>query len=238
MNEALKKIDLFQPLPDEILERVSASLNRRSLEAKEILFNLGDPGDELIIVESGQIAIYAPTPGDPKAGQAIRLFQPGDVFGEMALIDQKARSLSARAEIPSTILTLGREEFLGLLQENNDMVLGVMGGLNDRIRYTTDFLSQVRDWVQRIANGNYQAEDILKSSDQYQDKTLVTLAAEFAQMASRVQEREEELRKEVALLRIEVDETKRRAEVAKITASEEFLSLKEKAKLMRAQGKT
>ena len=238
MNQSLKNVDLFRALPAPILERVSATLKRRTLAAKEILFNLGDPGVELVIVEEGQIAIYAPLPNDPAAGQAIRIFQPGDVLGEMALIDQKARSLSARAEIPTVVLTLEREEFIQLLRENNEMVLAVMSGLNGRIRYTTDFLSQVQDWVQRIANGSYQAEDILKTSDQYEDKTLVKLAAEFAQMASRVKEREEQLRKEVAMLRIEVDETKRRAEVAQITGSQEFLSLKEKVKRLREQGKT
>jgi CRP-like cAMP-binding protein len=144
MNQSLKNVDLFRALPDEILERVSAALNKRTLAAKEILFNQGDPGTELIIVEAGQIAIYAPQPGDPRAGQAIRIFQPGSVLGEMALIDQKARSTSARAEVPSVVLTLGREEFLQLLQDSDETVLAVMSGLNDRIRYTTDFLSQVR----------------------------------------------------------------------------------------------
>ncbi|HNT23070.1 MAG TPA: cyclic nucleotide-binding domain-containing protein [Anaerolineales bacterium] len=238
MNPLLKNVELFRSLPEDVLERVSGALSTRHLESKEILFNLGDPGTYLVIVESGQVAIYAPLPNDPQAGQAIRIFQPGDVLGEMALIDQKSRSLSARAETPAVVLTLGREEFLRLLNESSDLVLAVMSGLNDRIRYTTDFLSQVRDWVQRIANGSYQADDIMKSSDQYKDKTLVTLAAEFAQMASRVQEREEQLRKEVAMLRIEVDESKRKAEVAAITGSQEFLSLKEKVKRLREQGKT
>ena len=178
MNQSLKNVDLFRALPAPILERVSATLKRRTLAAKEILFNLGDPGTELVIVEEGQVAIYAPLPNDPAAGQAIRIFQPGDVLGEMALIDQKARSLSARAEIPTVVLTLEREEFIQLLRENNEMVLAVMSGLNGRIRYTTDFLSQVQDWVQRIANGSYQAEDILKTSVQEKIDLLVMLAHE------------------------------------------------------------
>jgi hypothetical protein len=62
------------------------------------------------------------------------------------------------------------------------------------------------------------------------------LAAEFAQMTSRVQEREEKLKQEVALLRIEVDDSKRKREVQEITSSDNFLKLKEKVKRLREQG--
>ena len=65
------------------------------------------------------------------------------------------------------------------------------------------------------------------------DQTLSTLAAEFAQMAARVQEREDILRKEVAQLRIEIDEAKRKQEVQRIVGSEYYQSLKERAKELR-----
>jgi len=59
------------------------------------------------------------------------------------------------------------------------------------------------------------------------------LAAEFAQMAARVQEREETLRKEVAQLRIQIDESKRKQEAQSIMDSDYYKSLKEKAKKLR-----
>lgn len=233
--QLLRNTDLFRPLDDDILVKVAGALNARSLAANEVLFQLGQPGDELIIVHTGSIAIYAPQGDDPAAGQPIRIFQPGQVLGEMALIDQKPRSLSARAEEPSAILALSGKMFRSLIQDNPEMAIAVMSGLNERIRYTTDFLSEVRIWVQRVAGGSYQADEIMDKSSGYQDDTLANLAAEFAQMASRVQKREEELKQQVAMLRIEVDQARRDQEVKQITTSDSFQSIREKARLLRQQ---
>ena len=86
------------------------------------------------LVKEGKVAIYSPTEDSPAEGQAIRIFQAGEMLGEMALIDQQPRSLSARAEEATTIMTLSGDDFQELLAENFQMVTSVMGGLNDRIR--------------------------------------------------------------------------------------------------------
>jgi CRP-like cAMP-binding protein len=202
------------------------------LEPDEILFNQGDPGDELIIVEEGDVAIFVPVEGLPGGGQPIRIFHTGEMLGEMALIDRKPRSLSARAVGPARILALHGDDFRRILSQNPEMAISVMAGLSDRIRYTTDFLGEVRVWVKRIAEGDYQSSGVVEE-DKYADQTLASLAAEFAQMAARVQEREETLRKEVAQLRIEIDEVKRKQEAKRIMDSDYYKSLKEKAQQLR-----
>jgi CRP-like cAMP-binding protein len=231
----LKDVPLFSQLSDETLVEVTAALKPRALQAGEILFNRGDPGNELIIVDQGRISIYEPQVGAPAVGKAIRIFQPGQMLGEMALVDQKPRSLSARAEEASVVLTLAGEDFQHLLRENETIVLSVMRGLSERIRYTTDFLGEVRRWVQSMAVGDYQASTNLSTNTQYQDATLATLAAEFATMAAKVQEREDQLRQEVAQLRIEIDESKRKQDVQDIVGSDYYLRLKDKIKKMREE---
>jgi len=228
----LRDVVLFSCLSDETLAGISTALKPRQLEAGEILFNQGDPGDELIIVEEGKIAIFVPVEGASGGGQPIRIFNTGEMLGEMAPIDRKPRSLSARAEEPTRILALGGDDFLRILGQNPEMAILVMAGLSDRIRYTTDFLGEVRTWVKRIAEGDYQTSGVV-DKDRYKDQTLASLAAEFAQMAARVQEREETLRKEVAQLRIEIDEAKRKQEAKRIMDSDYYKSLKEKAQQLR-----
>ena len=98
----------------------------------------------------------------------------------MALIDQKPRSTSARAEETSSIYALSGEAFHKILGQNPEMAVSVMAGLNDRIRYTTEFLGEVRNWVRRMAEGNYQTGGVMESN-KYTDPTLANLAAEFAQ---------------------------------------------------------
>lgn len=236
MNDlfSLRNIVMFSQLSEKDLDSVSAALKKRVLAAGEVIFNQGDPGDELIIVVEGRVAIYAPSAGANAGGQTIRIFQPGEMLGEMALIDQKPRSLSARAATETTILALSKDDFRKLLLQNPETALSVMAGLSDRIRYTTEFLSEVREWVQRIAAGSYQTGGYLESS-KYQDQTLASLAAEFAQMAARVQEREDTLRKEVAQLRIEIDQTKRQQEASRIMESDYYQKLKEKVKDLRGK---
>jgi CRP-like cAMP-binding protein len=237
MEISLKEIPLFNNLPDNTLAEIKRALQTRQLKAGEVLFNQGDPGDELILVKEGEISIYAPIEGSKGNERPIRVFKPGEMLGEMAIIDEQPRSLSARAKAASTILTLEQNQFKELLSENPEMGFAVMAGLNDRIRYTTDFLSEVREWVQRIASGSYQSSELAEESDKYEDETLSTLAAEFAQMAAQVQEREEELRKEVLELRIAIDESKRKEDVEEILDSEFYRDLKAKAKKMKKRKK-
>jgi CRP/FNR family transcriptional regulator len=236
---SLKEITLFSQLSEDALETVSNILKPRQLKSGEILFNLGDPGDELIIVEKGKIAIYNPENDKPESGQPIRFFAPGEILGDMAVIDQKPRSLSARAEEDALILALKGTDFKQLLEDYPKMNLAVMSGLSDRIRYTTDFLSEVSKWVTRISQGNYEVDEYLLDGGEYSDKTLAALAAEFAQMAANVKKREEDLREEVENLRarIQVDQEKREKDRQEIMGSDFYKSLKEKAKAMREEAK-
>lgn len=229
---SLSQVALFNQLPDEALAEVEAVLKPRYLSAGEVLFNQGDAGDELVIVDKGRISIFVPTPGAPESGEPIRIFSPGEVLGEMALLDHKPRSVSARAEESSTILTLKGEDFLRILNHSPDMALLVMSVLSERVRYTTDFLGEVRGWVQRIAEGNYQIPELTEGI-QYRDQSMATLAAEFAQMAGRVREREDTLIREVAQLRIEIDQANRKKESERIMSSDYYKKLKERAELLR-----
>jgi CRP-like cAMP-binding protein len=200
------------------------------LQTGEILFNLGDPGDEMIIVRRGKIAIYMPDTGNPQSGQALRIFGSKDILGEMALIDHLPRSASARAETRATVATLDIETFKKLIENHPEVAMGVMSGLSGKIRYTTDFIGKMGQEMQKLAEGNYQG---IQAPANLQDSSLSALAAEFVRMAAQVREREEKLQQEVAQLRIEIDETKRRQEVTQITESDYYISLKEKLKALR-----
>ncbi len=232
LADTLNKNPIFKSLSAEAMETLVHSMKTRSLKAGEVLFNLGDPGDEMIVVQQGKVAIYMPEKDHPEAGQALRIFQNGELFGEMALIDQLPRSASARAETDAVIATLDNATFKALLAEHSDVATGVMSGLSGRIRYTTDFIGEIRQWVKRMAEGDYQS---IQAPGHLDDSSLSALAAEFVRMAGQVREREEKLQKEVAQLRIEIDEKKRREEFKQITESDYYINLKAKLKAMREQ---
>jgi CRP-like cAMP-binding protein len=227
----LERIQMFSRLSEEALQEVASALVSRSLDAGEIMFNLGDPGDEMYIVQEGRVAIYMPSEEKPGEEQPVRIFMSQEALGEMALIDGQPRSLSARALEPSRVLVLTGDDFRRLLRQFPDMALGVMSGLNDRIRYTTQFLGEVQEWVRRVAEGKYDRQ--FTASRDYQDNSITALAAEFAQMAAQVRQREEQLRQELRQLRIEIDQAKRERQVSDIVESDFFQELTEKAKRLR-----
>jgi CRP-like cAMP-binding protein len=249
----LKNSYMFNRLSEERLAEIHAGLETRNLAAGEVLFNMGDPGNELFIVETGQIAIYAPNKENPGQEKPIRIFRTGGILGEMALIDGQPRSLSARALEPSRVLILGGKNFRYFVEQDANMAFAVMYGLSDRIRYTTEFLNEVRSWVGRVTQGEYSSDQFLDevrgwvkqvSAGEYeetfapkhnQDQTLSTLAAEFAKMAAMVQQREKELQLEIAQLKIEINETKRNEDVQEIKKSDYFRSIQEQVKAMREQ---
>jgi CRP-like cAMP-binding protein len=229
---SLKQTTLFSQLSDAALTELGSMLQARPMRAGEVLFNLGDPGDELFIVQTGTVAIYAPVSGQADQGQAIRRFTAGQTLGEMALIDRQPRSLSARAEEDSLVLALRGSDFRRLLAQNPDTAQAVMAGLSERIRYTTSFLEEVRGWVRRMADGSFQAAQ--SEQAQYTDPALAVLAQEFARMATVVQEREDLLRREVMQLRIEIDQAKRKEDAQQIIGSDYYQVLKARAREMRA----
>ncbi len=227
----LKTILMFSRLPEAALDEVAAALKPRALASGDVLFTMGDPGDELFIVKVGRIAIYAPDPAKPGDERPIRIFEAGEALGEMALIDNQPRSLSARAVDAAEVHVLTGDDFRRLLRAYPDMALAVMAGLSDRIRYTTDFLAEVRRWIQRVAAGQYDRS--FAAGQGYQDHSLQSLAADFAQMAAQVQQREEELRREVQELRIEINEAKRQKQLEEITETDYFQTLQSKASSLR-----
>jgi CRP/FNR family transcriptional regulator, cyclic AMP receptor protein len=251
----LREIYIFSHLSDETLAQVAATLEMRHFADGKVLFHKGDPGDEMFIVQEGSVAIYEPSEDQPGKERPMRIFRAGETLGEMALIDLQPRTLSARAMQPTQTLVLKGDEFRRLLRDPA-MAMAVMASLNERIRYTTDFLGEVRDWMGRIAAGQYETaqffsdmqdwvkqvaegeyERLVEAGSQYRDKTIATLAAEFARMATQVRQREDALRQEIAQLKIEIDEAKRKREVADIVESEYFQALKAQAEDLRRKRK-
>ncbi|MFN2283502.1 MAG: sensor with HAMP domain-containing protein, partial [Anaerolineae bacterium] len=83
----------------------------------------------------------------------------------------------------------------------------------------------------RVAAGQYDRS--FAASKDYQDNSIESLAAEFAQMAAQVHQREEELRKEVMELRIEINESKRQKQLEEITETDYFQKLQSQARSLR-----
>jgi len=105
---------------------VNAS-ERRALAPGDVLFNAGDSGTEMFGVISGAIELR-------RGEHAIATIGPDDTFGEMSLIDQSPRSLTAVATEASEVAVINERVFLFLVHETPMFALQVMRSLADRVR--------------------------------------------------------------------------------------------------------
>jgi CRP-like cAMP-binding protein len=94
-----------------------------------VVFIKGDPGDNAYIVASGAIEIR-------EAGRVIERMGPGELFGEMAMIDSEPRSASAVAVGNTELLVIDRAEFDRRIREEPDFAMNVMRLMARRLRAT------------------------------------------------------------------------------------------------------
>lgn len=101
--------ELFAGAPAEDVQRVLAVARRRRFDRAEVVFHQDDLAESLHLVASGRIAITRRTALGEEALLAIR--QPGEAFGELALISEQHRSATASALEASETLSVFHDDF-------------------------------------------------------------------------------------------------------------------------------
>ena len=111
--ELLKKNLLFKGCTSEDFELLSGLIQERQVKPNTTIFSEKMPAEALYIVKSGKIKISVME----SEGEEIGLLElgPGDFFGELALIQESSRAVTARAETAVEVIMLARKDFLALL---------------------------------------------------------------------------------------------------------------------------
>lgn len=98
-----------------------------TVAAGETVFAVGDAGDFMHVVRSGEIEIE-------RDGRVIETLSTGGIFGEMALIDGSPRSATARAKTDAEVAPINERSFLFLVHETPFFAIAVMRTLAERLR--------------------------------------------------------------------------------------------------------
>jgi CRP/FNR family cyclic AMP-dependent transcriptional regulator len=93
---SLQAIPLFKSLTKRDLGNLMSSIHKRNYLAGEFIFYQGDPGIGLYVIREGEVMITRESDEGEKITLAV--FQKGDFFGELALVDNDKRSASAIAK--------------------------------------------------------------------------------------------------------------------------------------------
>ena len=129
--EFLKRVQLFEDLDGRSLEAIANSAVEQSYRAGEEIVRQGDTGVGAFIIRSGRVEVV-----QERGGQTERLaeLKAGEVFGEMALLDEFPRSATVRAIEPTTCLGIQRWHFKGILESHPQLALALLPVLTRRLR--------------------------------------------------------------------------------------------------------
>ena len=131
-RRVLANVSVFSSLDDRSLELLLQVTGTRRLLSREVLFNKGDPGQQLYGVVQGRLKIF--TPGADGKEVVFGFCDPGEVIGEIALLDSNPRSATVTAMEPSELLTLDRRDLLPFLEKHPSVAIHLAGVLAGRLR--------------------------------------------------------------------------------------------------------
>jgi uncharacterized membrane protein len=165
--DAIRSVPLFASLDDRAATELRDLLRTRDADAETTLFQAGDEGDAMYLIESGRVRISI-TDEDQRQIVLAELAR-GDFFGEMAIIDGKQRSADATVIEPAKLAVLSRESFLRFIRNNPIVALEMLSATFSRLRHTDKMLQQ------RVSrNVNEEQDKRMTMSDRAAD-----LLAEF-----------------------------------------------------------
>lgn len=138
--ELLRSVPLFADLEEGELERFSQVAVPRSFPAGTRVFHEGDSSDACYIVSEGNFRVTR----EHSDGRAITLatLGPGEIFGELAMLDGDTRSASAESITDGTLLALPANDVRSLLARNPEIALKLVAGLVRRLRAANMRLSR------------------------------------------------------------------------------------------------
>ncbi|MDY6875157.1 MAG: cyclic nucleotide-binding domain-containing protein [Chloroflexota bacterium] len=151
----LQRSELFSGLAPEQIEHIAALGQESAYNAGDIVVREGDPSDEMYVVRSGMVEVLISrgkihdVPGPPQLTSIVHLGQ-GQIFGEMALVDQGSRSATVRCAEDGTILhVIPRQAFWTLCDADHHIGYVVMRN----IAFDLSFKLRHRNLQARLMGG-------------------------------------------------------------------------------------
>jgi CRP/FNR family transcriptional regulator len=182
--ELLQRVPLFEALAVEDLAQVAEVAVPRRFRSGEIVFREGDSSDTCYVIRSG----HARAVREHSDGRSITIahFGPGDIFGELAMLDDERRSATIETLEPTEVVGILGPDMRRLLREHPEIAVKLIGALGRRLRETNERLARqsfqtVQSRVAQVLSQLVQtarAEGVLDG-----DVMIVSTQAELAQLA-------------------------------------------------------
>lgn len=125
--DRLASVALFDGCSRRELERIAAAGDELTMPAGTVLVDQGQTGREAFVIMSG-------TATATRSGSEIATLGPGDVVGELSLLDHGPRTATVICDTECELLVLDQRQFRELLEEVPTLILTLLSGLSRRIR--------------------------------------------------------------------------------------------------------
>ncbi|MFO1129490.1 MAG: Crp/Fnr family transcriptional regulator [Rhodospirillales bacterium] len=132
---------LLKHLPSADLDRLAQLAAPRRYQSGEAVFLKGDAGNSMMAILSGRVRICAYSAGGREV--VLNVIGPGEVFGEIAMIDGGERTADAFAMEATELLVFNRRDFMPFLERNPQVCVKLLEVMCGRLRWTSEQLEDV-----------------------------------------------------------------------------------------------
>src|SRR5262245_30726562 len=116
----------------------------RHVPSGSVIFRQGDPGEEMFFITSGRVSLRF---GSDGRDRELAVVEPGEFFGELALLRNAPRTATAVAVTDTTVLAVRRETFALMMSDDLEVVYRMLAALGRRLGETD---SHVAELAQRV----------------------------------------------------------------------------------------
>jgi uncharacterized membrane protein len=141
LADLLHEVPLFALLDDAERQLLAERVELVTYEKGKDIFLVGDPGDSMLVVSSGEVELFVKT----KTGEKIVVEKPtrGDFFGEIALLDPGPRNATARATTEVEVIVVDRGDLDELFRLKPTSAMDLLAATGRRLRQTSALLRNV-----------------------------------------------------------------------------------------------
>ena len=140
-RDTLLASPFFQHMAEPELDEIIAFATERRVPKGSVIFTKGDPGSSMMAVLAGRVRVSAVSADGREV--TLNVIGPGEIFGEIALLDGKPRSADCTTLEDSVLMVVERRHFLPFLMRNEGLVDRLLGVLCDRLRRTSLALEEI-----------------------------------------------------------------------------------------------
>lgn len=182
----LRKHPIFADLEADAFDQLCRYARHTTLKRGSTLFSRGDPGNSLYAVISGTVKMSISSPDGRNA--ILNIIGPGEIFGEMALLDGRARSADAIANSNCELFVIDRREFIPFVKSQPGLAMKFIELLCERLRWTSDQVEQIilQNLPGRLASALLRLTE--KHKLEPQGRTIAITQQEISEMVGMTRE--------------------------------------------------